>query len=186
MISKKNISGKVGMFWRYAKKHLDEKMYNDLKSGMSKEGVLIFLEGNKATRENLMCLHEGLLKKNGEKPKKQRVVKEKDLPIIPDLDDFLAFGLAYVAEKKLVGDYTVGLEAKYDMWRENGWRDGYNKPIKNWKVKLRNVVSYIRPIYGKNEQGGAKKISGRTNYEDIWGYGEFAENRIPGADGEAT
>lgn len=35
------------------------------------------------------------------------------------------------------------LELKYKSWVENGWNDGNNKPIKNWKSKLLNTIAYL-------------------------------------------
>ena len=35
-----------------------------------------------------------------------------------------------------------GLWDKIESWKENGWKDGYDKPIKNWKSKLRNQFKY--------------------------------------------
>jgi hypothetical protein len=35
------------------------------------------------------------------------------------------------------------LELKYKSWVQNDWKDGYNKPILNWKSKLTNNLRYI-------------------------------------------
>ncbi len=35
------------------------------------------------------------------------------------------------------------LKLKYDSWIENDWRDGNDKPIKNWKTKILNTLPYI-------------------------------------------
>ena len=29
-------------------------------------------------------------------------------------------------------------------WVENGWKDGNDKQIKNWKTKLTNTIPYLR------------------------------------------
>ena len=38
------------------------------------------------------------------------------------------------------------LEGKYNEWVEQGWKDGYGKPIKNWKTKFRNIIPYLKPM----------------------------------------
>jgi hypothetical protein len=35
------------------------------------------------------------------------------------------------------------LHLKYQSWEANGWKDGHDKPIKNWKSKLLNTLPYI-------------------------------------------
>lgn len=43
-------------------------------------------------------------------------------------------------------DKDVSREAvqlKYKSWVENGWKDGNNKPIKNWKSKILNTIAYL-------------------------------------------
>ena len=37
----------------------------------------------------------------------------------------------------------VKLESKHKSWKENGWRDGNDKEIKNWKSKLNNTIPYL-------------------------------------------
>jgi hypothetical protein len=36
------------------------------------------------------------------------------------------------------------LKLKYDAWKMNDWRDGNDKPIKSWKLKLTNTLPYIK------------------------------------------
>jgi len=35
---------------------------------------------------------------------------------------------------------------KYNSWFLNGWKDGNDKPIKNWKTKLLNTIPYLKKI----------------------------------------
>lgn len=41
-------------------------------------------------------------------------------------------------------DYSI--KAKYEMWVESGWVDGYGKPIKVWKSKLRIILPFLKPV----------------------------------------
>jgi len=36
------------------------------------------------------------------------------------------------------------LKFKYESWVENGWKDGNDKPIKNWKTKILNSLPYLK------------------------------------------
>jgi len=38
------------------------------------------------------------------------------------------------------------LKRKYDIWVEDGWNDGYGKPIKRWKVKLINTLPHLKKV----------------------------------------
>ena len=41
------------------------------------------------------------------------------------------------------------VELKYLSWVENGWKDGNDKPIKNWKSKLLNTIPHIKESASK-------------------------------------
>jgi uncharacterized protein YdaU (DUF1376 family) len=41
-------------------------------------------------------------------------------------------------------DYAI--TAKYNAWVANNWKDGYNKPIKNWKTTLQNAFPYFKEV----------------------------------------
>jgi len=64
--------------------------------------------------------------------------KDKDKDNIPAYEDFKAYALSK--------DESISLDAlknKYDSWVENGWKNGYDKPIKNWKSTLLNTMSHL-------------------------------------------
>jgi len=78
--------------------------------------------------------------KNPNKPKKADNVSvsvnvNDNIPIYIDFEKF-------VLEKEPLINKTA-LKHKYDAWIENGWKDGNNKPIKNWKTKILNTLPYI-------------------------------------------
>ena len=66
---------------------------------------------------------------------------------IPVYEDFLNYSIA-----KKSNVCTMQLKLKYESWVENGWKDGNNKPIKNWKSKILNTLPYL----------GTQNNSGRT------------------------
>jgi len=64
-------------------------------------------------------------------------VISKDINI-PTWDLFLAYGKEKEPSVKI-----SALKHKYDAWVVNGWKNGNDKPIKNWKSALLQTLSYI-------------------------------------------
>ena len=85
---------------------------------------------------------------------------EKEEIIIPSYDDFKKHAFQKLNDKGVdnVFLYEFDIKAKYEQWVENEWKDGYNKPIINWKSTLTNQIKYdrIKPLI-QNNQG--RKIS---------------------------
>jgi len=82
---------------------------------------------------------------------KENKVKEVFIP------DFLEFK-NYAFENQKNTDENL-LTLKYKSWVENGWKDGYNKPIKIWKSKLLNTLQYLKT---SGENGNNK-----SDYDEI-------------------
>jgi len=62
----------------------------------------------------------------------------------PSLNDFLK----YAKEKDK--DYDLkrkNIKLKYEAWIENGWKNGNDKTIKNWKSTLLNTLPHINKEY---------------------------------------
>jgi len=57
---------------------------------------------------------------------------------IPSLDEFMKYA---IEDKPKVKKDEV--RRKYKAWKENNWKDGNDKKIKNWKSKLLNTLRYI-------------------------------------------
>lgn len=58
---------------------------------------------------------------------------------VPTFEDFYTYAKS---KEQLISQKH--LKHKYDSWVENGWKDGNDKPIKNWKSKLNNTIPYIQ------------------------------------------
>ena len=70
----------------------------------------------------------------------------KKASAIPTQNEFLKYA------KENDGQYDSkrnGLILKYKSWVENNWKDGFDKPIKNWKSKLLNNLQYIKQDFKK-------------------------------------
>ena len=87
-------------------------------------------------------------KPSKEKKRKENESKEDNTPTLPEF-------LAYC---KTLSIYNSSLdfqiEAKYNAWKENKWKDGNNKLIKNWKTKVQNTMPYFKTAYVKPEPTG--------------------------------
>ena len=71
-----------------------------------------------------------------------KVITDKviiDSKSIPAREEFIKYCLE---KKKDVDPAAAGL--KFDSWKENGWKDGYGKPIKNWKSKALNTIPHLK------------------------------------------
>lgn len=66
---------------------------------------------------------------------------------IPPLPEFLEYAIAICKKQNLnYKELKFAIESKYEAWRLNNWKDGYNKKIVNWKSKFNNTVLHLRPI----------------------------------------
>lgn len=66
------------------------------------------------------------------------VKKEKNEKNIPTFLDFKSYALSKQPDVSL-----EALKYKYDAWVENGWRNGNDREIKNWKTSLLQTLQYI-------------------------------------------
>ena len=78
---------------------------------------------------------------------------------IPEFSEFFSYA-------KTLSIYHSSMkfqvEAKYNSWLENKWKDGHNKPIKNWKTKLQNTMPYFKK---DNNNGSNRKDSPRGSID---------------------
>ena len=71
----------------------------------------------------------------------KNVKKDKELKENKEIPEFIEFK-DYALNKKR--DVNIeALRLKYDSWVENGWKDGNDKQIKNWKSKLLNTIPHL-------------------------------------------
>jgi len=72
--------------------------------------------------------------------------KKREEKIIPSVDEFVD----YCVSKQANID-PAHAKLKFDQWIENGWKDGYNKPIKVWKSKANGVIPHLKTIQPKGK-----------------------------------
>lgn len=84
---------------------------------------------------------------------------------IPTVEAFLSFCKEDMTKNGLVFDlYEYSLKSKYASWVENKWKDGHNKPIKNWKSKIKNTIPFLSPM--KNTQNSRPKTAYEQDLEN--------------------
>ena len=96
--------------------------------------------------QNSPSMHAAI-QEQSEKDTKPVEKKKNEIPLYPE---FAAYALSKEANLDL-----QGLRFKYDAWVENGWKNGNDKPIKNWKSALLNTIPHMKKV-----QGGQKTESG--------------------------
>ena len=69
--------------------------------------------------------------------------KDKKGIIIPSISEFMDYYKNDLSTKFPNLDFQV--QTKYESWIENNWKDGNNKPIINWKTKLKATIIYFKP-----------------------------------------
>ena len=92
---------------------------------------------------------------------------------IPTEEEFLEY--ATVIYKQLEKDFEpfkFPVLAKYTTWIDNGWKNGHNKPIKNWKNTLNNTIPHIKGIYN-----GRKNNTNTDKYASL--KAEISKNLQP-------
>jgi hypothetical protein len=102
----------------------------------------------------LRTLSEG----NAIKERKGKEIKGKEIKnTLPPLQEFLEYCKKNLEQNKFIyTEYEYSLKSKYDTWVANGWKDGHNKQIKDWKGKIRNTIPFLRPIQTLSNKNGGK------------------------------
>ncbi|CAA7196722.1 DUF6291 domain-containing protein [Chryseobacterium potabilaquae] len=107
--------------------------------------------------------------------KSSKKVAQKKVSI-PEYDEFWGYTERYIISNNLgpPENWKIPIEAKYNAWKENGWKDGNGKSINNWKTKIQNTIPFLRPIkngqttyqstntgYNNQQSAASGTISGR-------------------------
>jgi len=91
---------------------------------------------------------ESTRKRQGHTTKEGNKEKNTD---IPDFNEFMQYAILLPIYKP---SHNYGLTAKYNSWVDNGWRDGNDKKINNWKTKLQNTLPYIKEVAQQSNSTG--------------------------------
>jgi len=95
-------------------------------------------KGGRPKKPKNPALNPSLEYKEKEKEKENRKLIENKGNSIPNFSEFLDHA---VSKEPNVDEYALRL--KFESWVENGWKDGNNRKITNWKSKLTNTIQFI-------------------------------------------
>ncbi len=70
-------------------------------------------------------------------------VIEKTPANIPSVDEFLAFAKSLEIYDKNSPNIDFKIKTKYESWKENGWKNGHGKAIRNWQTTLKSSLPYM-------------------------------------------
>lgn len=73
----------------------------------------------------------------------QKKAKKQTQPFkvnIPTIEEFLAFAKTIEIYKP---DFDFQIKTKYEQWKDNGWKNGHNRHILNWKTSLKSTMPYF-------------------------------------------
>jgi hypothetical protein len=138
LISKKVIKNDDGFL---IIEFLNEQL-EDISKTSEKRRKAVLKRWNKVKQNNTSVLinDTSVLQNDTEKSRveKDKIRVEKENINIPE---FLEFS-TYAKEKEPKVNIKA-LKNKYDAWVVNGWRNGNDRPIKNWKSALLQTLIYI-------------------------------------------
>lgn len=149
-LDKKDIKEKVSKWFKHMLKqmveHTDEQM---LKLLETETEVSVYL-GNNNTEINKKEINITTI------PKREK--KRKPKIEVPDFDEFKNYALI-----KKPNVCLENLKLKYDSWFENGWKNGNDKEIKNWKSTLLNTLPHIKEKNQSNKSF-SEQVLGTEKY----------------------
>ncbi len=77
------------------------------------------------------------------KPKEKEKPKENPKVVNSNIPSFEEFSQLAKTLPKYHPELDISIEGKYEEWISNGWKNGYNKPIINWKASLKNTWPFM-------------------------------------------
>ena len=105
--------------------------------GKTKKVIRTHSEGN-ANALQTECEPNAIKESKGKERKGKDIKENKDIPLFQEFK-------SYALTKEPNVDIKA-LNLKYDAWVENGWKDGHENEIKNWKVKLINTIVHLPKV----------------------------------------
>lgn len=65
---------------------------------------------------------------------------------IPTLHEFFEYASSVKEFSNKFESLKYSIQSKYESWVDNNWNDGNDKPIKNWKTKLKNTLPFLKQL----------------------------------------
>lgn len=111
-------------------------------------------QGTKHSQGTVSINKQGTRNKEQLNKEQLLIEPEKSKNEIPPLEEFLSYiESKYKQLNKDFEPYRFAATTKYETWKTNNWRDGYNKKIKNWKLKANSAIPHFKPIFNNSHNG---------------------------------
>jgi len=106
---------------------------------------------------------------NTSKEELEEIRRIKNKEHIPNQEEFLLYCKEIIENdlKSNYEEYEFSLKAKYQTWVDAGWKDGYGKPIKVWKSKIKNTFPHLKKTYIKSNPNTQTRSSLHMNQDFI-------------------
>lgn len=142
---KKSNAGKISYIMRFARENygvsIDQekflKLNIDLDFDLKNEHVLRHMLEQKLELYINVDVNKDIKGNKGKEGMGEKPLKPKSL--IPEFEEFLQYALSH---QPLLDEDSLNL--KYQAWMENGWKNGHNKEIKNWKSAVLNTIPHLK------------------------------------------
>lgn len=93
---------------------------------------------------------------NKKSTKKKEKENDNEKDNVPTLEEFILYSKTLSPYKP---ELDFALTAKYNQWVESKWKDGNGNKIKNWKTKLQNTITYLKPTYTNTMPDNSKSAA---------------------------
>ncbi|MDY3529179.1 hypothetical protein PG593_05250 [Riemerella anatipestifer] len=134
----------------------DLKKFNEKTEGFKIDFRKLFYEAKKAKNIYFQTWINDIF------PKSSKKVAKKKVSEIPSFEEFWEYTEKYIITKNLgpPENWKIPIEAKFNAWNENNWKDGNGKQIQNWKTKIQNTIPFLRPIKNNGQFNNQKTNDG--------------------------
>lgn len=150
-------SGIVLMYIFEGKEYLEIKDFNQrLRIMKSKFPEPLTNDGQMT---DICTTDDGLKGKENETETEEETKPKKAKIEIPSLDEFFNYVLTIEEFAPKFESLKYSIQSKYESWVENGWKDGHNNDIKQWKTKLKNTLPHLKPLNNFNNANTKQPIS---------------------------
>jgi hypothetical protein len=161
--NQKSEAGKKGMESRWAKHNEEKQSITSDNSVINpitnitvsvNDNVTVSDTVNENVNDNVIFIDE---------PKFLKLLTKKE---IPTEEEFISY---YKTElEKEFPNRLFAVKAKFETWIDDGWKDGNGNKIKNWKLKLKNTITHLKPVPTnfENQQLTSTKLTFKNGKSD--------------------
>lgn len=142
--------GILGVFYRKAKSQLSPKEYENLKDYIEQEYgrdnlIEDIINNDRNYDKTLKGTLEGCLNYIANVNVNVDKVKGDSKGKRPTKQEWLSHIEKVCSDNNIsYPSLKTSAALKYDSFVANGWKDGFNKPIKNWKSKANNQIPHLK------------------------------------------